>query len=79
MDPLTHPRSSGTLSPKGARVRQKHLSPRPLGGEGGERSEPGEGVPPESFSEKGVAYIDFNACANPRITGPDTTGPTSVL
>ena len=45
MNPLTRPRTSGTLSPKGARVDYGNPSPRPLGGEGGERSEPGEGVP----------------------------------
>jgi len=44
MNPLTGPRSSGTLSPKGARVANDNFGPRPLGGEGGERSEPGEGV-----------------------------------
>ncbi len=33
---------------------EKNLCPRPLGGEGGERSEPGEGVLPK-FSEQGMA------------------------
>ncbi len=44
MNPLTRPRSSGTLSPEGARAGISVINPRPLGGEGGERSEPGEGV-----------------------------------
>ncbi len=44
MNPLTGPRTSGTLSPKGARVNNGKPGPRPRGGEGGEHSEPGEGV-----------------------------------
>ena len=44
MNPLTRPRSSATLSPKGERATIPVSNPLPLGGEGGERSEPGEGV-----------------------------------
>jgi len=44
VNPLARPRPSGTLSPKGARAAIPVINPRPLGGEGGEGSEPGEGV-----------------------------------
>ena len=48
-DPLTRLATLATLPPKGARgAYTASLCPLPLGGEGGERSEPGEGVLPSA-------------------------------
>ena len=44
--PLTGPRTSGALSPRGRGLGLSVFYPSPFQGEGGERSEPGEGHGP---------------------------------